>query len=541
MRGSLKILAIVVAVGLVGVSGELLANCNEASTPANYPIRQCVTAAGTPSWFAAPPVGSGPVSATWWILGFGNRPVVDPSAGANVEPTGGSGFITGAISATNHGTWIGNDSGNLTAGVATGAPDGGLDLIPSAPGGPGTLCFSFGASWGLPFVDGCADLNRTYSALGGAGQVSDNYLNIYWSGQPGVDFYTPYTLVDSPMGVLLTEGSNKNFAAAFFQSTTRNASPDDIFDRGWDMGAIDNGLPNPSGGNDNIIPWQAIPDPNVSAVIDPGDQSRMLSLSWSHIKLVHDASNRLNPGATLDAAANNRHVLGTPAPAGVGVMEQPELCSYLVEMKPIVGLDCDANAPWVSAGAGAAVPCSTGLAAGAPLSTNVDVAPNTCVRLTTRLGRTPTVAFRTTAGQAATNRVQNRLDAEAGNFGDVGYQVSGTVRKIGEAFLSAKPVLRKATIAQKNLVVEFETLGEFEAQSFDIVAKDRKGNTTVIATVECSQCSSGIGAQYRVDVPVSTLRGASSVYVVMQPAGTASESIDITREGPTPGRETKRR
>ena len=536
MRGSLKILAIVVAVGLVGVSGELLANCNEASTPANYPVRQCITAAGTPSWFAAPPVGSGPVSATWWTLGFGNRPVVDPSAGANAEPTGGSGFITGAVSATNHGTWIGNDSGNLTVGAATGAPDGGLDLIPSVPGGPGSLCFSFGASWGLPFVDGCTDLNRTYGSLGGAGQVSDGYLNVYWSGVPGA--YTQYSLVDSPMGVLLTEGSNKNFAAAFFSATSRAGSDTDIFDRGFDMGAIDNGNPNPSGGNDNVIPWQAIPEPNVSVAVDPNDESRIVSLSWSHIRLVHDGSSRLNPGATTEGTG--RHVLGTPAPAGVGVLEQPELASYLVETKGIVGADCDAGAPWVSAGAGALVVPATALPAGSPLSTNVDVAPNSCVRLTTRLGRVPTQSMRTT-GTASTNRTENRLDAQAGNFGDVGYQVSGTVRKIGEAFLSAKPVLRKATIAQKNLVVEFETLGEFEAQSFDIVAKDRKGNTTVIATVECSQCSSGIGAQYRVDVPVSTLRGASSVYVVMQPAGTASESIDITREGPTPGRETKRR
>jgi len=538
MRQFSRILALLCAISALCHGGYLFANCNESSTVANYPIRQCVTAAGGPSWFAPPPPGSGTVSATWWILGFGNRAVVDPSLGANVEPTGGSGFVTGSPSTTNHGTWIGNDSGNLTAGVATGSADGGLDLLEAGeqtgvPEATGGFCFSFGASWGLPFVDGCADLNRSYASLGGAGQLSDNYLNIYWSGQPGSANYTTYNLVDSPMGVLLKESNNNFFSAAFFQSTTRNASADDIFDRGWDMGAIDNGDANPGapGGNNNVISWQAVPDPNISAAIDPNG-NRVLNVNWSSIRLVHDASSRLNGGATTDPAASNRHVLGTPAPAGVGVLEQPELVSYVLERKPLIDVgggifDCDPNSAWSNAGP-PAVPAIT-LPAGSPLGTQVVVPGDTCVRLTTRLGRAPTVAFRNT-GTASSNRTENRLDAQAGNFGDVGFEVSSDPPiKVAGVLLSDTPVLRGAAWSGRNLVVNFETLAEIEVQSFDVMVRDRRGTATQVLSVDCTQCSGGIGAGYHVEIPGTALRSAKTVFIVAQPSGASSAEVAIER------------
>ena len=49
-----------------------------------------------------------------------------------------------------------------------------------------------------------------------------------------------------PMGVLLTEANNKYFAIAFFSSAFRDHNPNDIFDKGYDMGAIVNGDPNPA-------------------------------------------------------------------------------------------------------------------------------------------------------------------------------------------------------------------------------------------------------------------------------------------------------
>ena len=71
MQRTLKILAIVAAVAAVGAVGQAMANCQSEGP---YPVRQCSTALGTPAWFAPKPLDGGAVSATWWVLGAGNRP-----------------------------------------------------------------------------------------------------------------------------------------------------------------------------------------------------------------------------------------------------------------------------------------------------------------------------------------------------------------------------------------------------------------------------------------------------------------------------------
>lgn len=538
MKRTMKILAIVAAIATIGAVGQAMANC-QGEGP--YPVRQCSTAAGTPAWFAPKPPDAGTVSASWWVLGSGNRTLADPTAGVSANPIDGDGFIN----TPNPGVFIGNDSGNLTAGPADGTATGGLDLVDAVAGtgstlAAGGLCFSASANWALPFVDGCSDQNRKYYALGGSADGSDGYLDPYFLAflsppYGGSGILSTYGLVDSPMGVLLTEGNNKYFAAAFFSSTSRGGDANNIFDLGYDMGAINNGDPNPAAptGNNNIVPWQPIPQPTISAVVDPNGD-RVLSLGWPMIKLVHDASSRPNTGATTDLTAN-RHTLGIDRNLvpliGVGVTEQPELASYLVERKPIVGLDCDANAPWVSAGPAIVPLIST--PHGTPQSTSVTVPPDTCVRLTTRLGRIPSVAFRTLPATIGTTG-QNRFDAQAGNLGDVGYSISSTAKKIGGPLVGDKAVLKRATFNQKTLVVEFETLGELAVQSFQVVAKDRRGGTSVVATVECEQCSSGIGSDYRVEVPGTALRSAKSVFVVVQPSGTASNEIEISQQTQRP-------
>lgn len=78
---------------------------------------------------------------------------------------------------------------------------------------------------GLPFVDGCVDQNRYYGYLGGGGDMSDDYLDPYWSSE--------FALLDSGMAVLLTESTNMHFALAFFSSTSRNGDPSDNLDRGF--------------------------------------------------------------------------------------------------------------------------------------------------------------------------------------------------------------------------------------------------------------------------------------------------------------------
>jgi hypothetical protein len=275
MQRTLKILAIVAAVAAVGAVGQAMANCQSEGP---YPVRQCSTALGTPAWFAPKPGDGGAVSATWWVLGAGNRNVVDPSGGTSANPIDGDGFID----SPNPGLFIGVDSGNLTAGTIDGTPIGGFDLIDAQAGtlnplAAGGLCFSSSANWAIPFVDACSDQNRSYSALGAAANASDNYLNVYWNPNTGGQgTLSDYSLVDAPMGTLLTESNNKYFAVAFFSSTPRGQNPSAVDDSGYDMGEIVNGDPNPAvpSGNNNIVPWQPIPQPSISAVIDASQNSK---------------------------------------------------------------------------------------------------------------------------------------------------------------------------------------------------------------------------------------------------------------------------
>ena len=83
-------------------------------------------------------------------------------------------------------------------------------------------------------------------------------------------------------------------------------------------------------------------------------------------------------------------------------------------------------------------------------------------------------------------------------------------------------------------MVEFETPGEMGIESFQVVAKDRRGVSWVVATVECAQCSSGIGSAYRVEVPGASVRTARSVHVVVQPSGSISDEMAITRPAQRP-------
>jgi hypothetical protein len=541
MKRTLKFVAIAAVIAAVGAMGQAMANCQNEGP---YPVRQCSTAAGVPTWFVPAPGDAGAISATWWLLGSGNRPVIDPTVGVSTTPVDGDGFID----TPNPGVFIGNDAGALTIGPATGEVTGGLDLVDAAagtgfPGAAGGLCFSASANWALPFIDGCSDQNRTYASLGAALNGSDNYIDPYFTAATGgVGIETSYGLVDSPMATLLTEANNKYFAVAFFSSTFRNGDPNDIFDKGYDMGAIMNGDPNPAApGANNLIPWQPIPQPSISAVVDPNG-NRVLSFGWQHIRVVRDNSSRVNTGAMVDAVST-RWVLGKDRNnqnlTGVGILEQPELMSYQVERKPIVGLDCDANAPWQAIGPPIVPALST--QPGTAQGTSVTVPPDTCVRLQTRFGRIPSENFDPNVTLTARN--QNRFRAQAGNLGDLGYNVNSDPKKIGGPLVGDKAVLKSATFTQKSLVVVFESLGELAVQNFQVMAKDRRGTTSVVATVECAQCSSGIGSDYRVEIPGPSVRDTKSVFVVVQPSGTRSNEIQITPatqpETPSRGRTSR--
>jgi len=403
---------------LYAVPSRVYAFC---SNEGPYNIRQCSTPTGTPAWFAPPPAGSGTLSAAWWQIGMGNRAVVDPTQGASSNPIDGDGFID----TPNPGRFIGNDSGALTIGMADGTQSGGMDLISATDvgGPPGSLCFSVSASWAL-FLDGCADQNRTYSSTGNTVDISDYYLNPYFSAATGGrGIYSDYALVDSAMGVLLTESTSRHFALAFFSSTTRAHNENDIFDRGFDMGALINGDPNPIDARNNIVPWQDVPFPFVQIVSGPSPNLD-LRLTWPSIRIVHDGSSRPNTAATIDPISG-RHVLGLDPNGlpltGVGVLQEPVLARYQVEYRAFdSGTTCDPNAAWTNVGP----PLFQAPQINQVLESLVTVPEDVCVRLRTTFGRVPTATFRTTPA-TATTRNQNRFDAQAGRLGDLGYEVVG--------------------------------------------------------------------------------------------------------------------
>lgn len=474
---NLGILAVVAGVGLL--DSGVLASCSD---PGLYEVIQC----DNRTWFNPPPAGAGPVSTIqWWQLGFGNATIDHDPANANTGGSG-SGFVAGR-------GFIGNDSGFEVLDVLFNPP------LPNSP--PGAFCFSSAANWAAPGVDGCADNGRTgavnnpsYPAA--IGPKNDQRLNPYFGVYYGEGTYMRDYLLDAPMAVLAKEQTGTQFALAFFASVPRPSLNADTRIGDFQMNFLSNGDPNPSGGIDNIIPWQPIPKPAVSVTfVDPNNTTsdRILAMSWTPIRLVHDGSTRPSPDTTLNAT-------------GVGVLDQGPLARYVVEK---TGMD--------AAGA-----CLTTWTAAQTVqhpgaSTSVTVPQNTCVRLSTLFGRTPqiTTANATTAGQA--------------RLGDVGYSVSSANVRVGgnNPLVSQKAELRVAEKNKNMITIGWDTDAELNVTSFDIVGIDGRGERKVIGSASCKQCTSGLGASYSELIQSNKLQGSKKVQIVIQPSGTVSNSLDI--------------
>ena len=509
--------SLLVLVVVSSFSSNALANCRNEGP---YPIRQCQVGA----FFAPPPAGSGVVRAAWWQLGFGNRSSVDPTLGANTTPNDGDGFINTPLP----GIFIGNDSGSLTVGAADGTSTGGMDLIDASLVGapPGSLCFGSGASWGLPFVDGCADNNVVYW-FGGPYDVSDEYLNPYWytfGGMRGT--YSLYSQLDRPMAFLLTEDTNRYFALAFSATKSRGGDANDATPGEYDLGDLSNGDPNPLSiptGAPNVIPWQEVPQPTIAvSFLDPDDQNshRVLAMSWNPIRLVHDDSMRPNTFMQVDEDPF-RELLGGeigPDVLGVGVLDQPELARYQVQSRPLDSqAQCSTLAEWVDIGAPVPHPTST--------ATHI-VPPDTCVRLCAIFGRRPRGVFRT--DPTSLSQRENRLDAQAAMLGDIGYEVCSRPSRIGGQLFGEKPIVLNAAVTRnRTLTIEFESLSEVAVTHFEILAINRKGTESVLSRVECNECSTGIGSRYSVEIPTSHHGGLAAILVVAKPSGVRSDEMVV--------------
>jgi hypothetical protein len=282
----------------------------------------------------------------------------------------------------------------------------------------------------------------------------------------------------------------------------------------YSMGDLTNGDTGPFGMN--VVPWQTVPQPFHSAVLsDPNDASslRNVTMDWSAtpIRYIHDNSTR--PCLESDGVTPCATVMG----GGVGVNDQGPLIHFEIEM---VAQDLSDNCgtAWAS------VPGSM-VDYPATSTTGNGVPDKSCVRLKTSFGRTPASAMRT--GATAGNRDLNRLDAQTGKLGDIGYSVASTGRKIGGYLVSQNANLRAVSRERSSLRVKFDTTTELNVTSFDVVGIDNKGGSKVIGTVACKQCTSGLSATYDELISGAKVQGAKKIQIVIQPTGVKSNTLDL--------------
>jgi hypothetical protein len=493
MKTGVKILGALALVAVCGLTTNALANCQSGQV---FPITQC----GDRAWFSVTPSDAGPVTGYFWQLGYGNR------GRTASNPANSAALGTGFQAPLTTDGCIGNDSGALDTPQE-------LDLVDSAfVGGPaGALCFGAGTNWINTGSDGCGDNSKSGSGTTTGyygGPFDDNLINPAWGGGLGLGFATREYYLDFPMGVLLTEGTGKYFAAAFFASKDRGNNANDASEGEFPLGAIINGDPNPvTPGLNNVIPWQRVPQPNIQATFqDPGNPTtspRILNITWDPIRVIHDGS--LRP-STAPAAVNG----GRP---GVGVMEQSggdpsSLIRISIETAPAT----DAQGTCGAFTTALTVPSTQA-------SANLTVPPDTCVRMGVQFGTTPQ--------QTACNLA----NASRGQIGDLGVSSPPSATTVVGGSLASNRITVTSARKNKNqtATIQFKTTSELNVTSLEIRARNQKGQEFLVTTVSPKQGTTGIGDEYSITVTKTQLKGARTIFVVAQPGGTRSNEITLGR------------
>jgi hypothetical protein len=571
MKRGLKYLGILAmaAVACLGTQG-VFAHCQNPDDA--YPVNQC----GGFAVFAPPPVDAGPVNyQAWWQLGFGNANLMRSADTAATHANNGVGFVAGGTCTGGDGVagppdpgtctiggligkacslgvdcngFIGNDNGRRTnPDPGSGVDFNGMQSGSVIGGPPGSLCWGGATSWGAFGVDGCGDNARTgvTADLNGSGSPcnglkDDNTLNKYYGACNGLGTSTLAYQIDAPMGTLLKEQSNKYFALGFFATRSRNQDPTSVLQGDFAVEAIGEGatnrgdantLPPPAPpGRFNIIPWQPIPQPNVSAVLSiPADPNspRNVNLTWTGVRLVDDGSTRPSTDATLGGAT------------GVGTRDQGPLVRYQAERATIgstVPGTCTGAPPNGVCTAGdpqmIGNPCSTNAVCGAvcgPFAAVGSPTGTTSLSLTgaTAIPANSCLRLRSTFGKAPNTTALTLANCSNGRCGDLGYDVASRITVIGGQLVASNATLTVAAKNKNAVTFEWNTTGETDLTGFEVVGKDANGKVHTLASANCKECVTGRGATYTLVVPSGDVKGAKSAQIKSLPSGTLSNEVTI--------------
>lgn len=485
MKRGFKALAVLAAVVAISAGPEVFAFCD--TSRETYAIFHCANRA----YFAAPPAGSGAVSAVFWDVGFGNKNL---NTGVGLD---GTGFAAKAFN--------GNDNGLFTVNV--------LDAASSFPGQgfpPGSLCLG-NNNWGNADVDGCNDNPRDTNLAFN----DDDLLNPLFdveannNGYPGVP--DSRWIQDGPLGVLLTESTGHHFALAAVANTPRQGAFD-VTPGQYDLSFVSNGLPNAITAANNVVPWQRIPGDR-----DPGDPSTnfvrmttkvlngnsIVDLGWRGVVVYSDQSSVPSTNAVVNAIGLS----------GMGTNDHA-LVRYVIEENHFVDTNtrCDGVDPngWT-----AHTPSSGPTPDGSGgFTAQTEVPPATCLRLHTYFG----VAPQTSTHSGTTCR--------QGTCGDLGYEVISPAATIAES-LAADGVPRNATAirGKGGVDVSFETSTELSVTEFKIYALTPSAGRQEVATLSCKACTTGDGAEYTARIPMGQLKGARDLEIEASTGASARVTI----------------
>ena len=430
------------------------------------------------------------ITAVFWQVGFGNQTLNDASG------TAGTGIGAG-------GEFNGNDQGTFKPELRD--AHGFLSaLSPNAPAA-GAVCLRSN-NWGNTGIDGCVD-NPRDAALP---DTFDGFLNPLFDVQVFLDSgqteFVPSSrwIQDSPMMVLLREGTGQYFAVAAVSTLTRT-NLDDVRPGFYDFTDVSTGQLNPITGAQNVVPWQTVPgvkgtaDPlglvrGVGADPNNTPNGRNVLLGWNDAVVYSDNASRPSTNVTVSG--------------GMGTAEVGPLVRYVAETQT----PADPNDPTGSLNPNGW--SAAGTHRNPEDSALIQVPAGTCVRLHTYFGHEPDTATISPA------------NCRLGRCGDLGYDVVSPPSCIAAPLASESPIELAAVRERAGIVsISWKASGEISTTSYRIESLGKQG-TKILGTVPATATGTGMTASYSFPVSITELKGARTIQVIALPSG-AARSVSI--------------